>query len=605
MLKQDSLIKYHEQLPPQNNLAEEIVLGGILVNTEVMQLAINELVTESFSLETHQIIYRTIVEVYIKTDYVDSIILINTLWDLNLLNHIGGIRKVLNLLKNAQIFISQEITYPTAHYYICIIKDKYLRRLLIQHGYHIIKLAHITSIQPTTLLTKTNKYLEHINSQYNHTKDSNISEFLSNLLLNLKGEYQGQYQKQLMSGFKDLDTISHGFKNGDLIVVAGRPSMGKTSFSLNIATNILEENTESVCIFSLEMSREQIIYKLLSILARVPISKLQAGKITNLDWINIQQAARKLVQSQIHINDKANMSLNNLITTAKTLQHACKNLQLIIIDYLQLIQFEKSSISNRAEELSYITRSLKILAKELHLPIIVLSQLNRNVEARINKRPMLSDLRESGCIGYYNTIIQQPYSINRNIKDTKQYGKSILPNIKKKQRLDHVPCAEIQKTDIQYTYSVKHLTESYCQLTHNHKILTHTGWYKIDHMKQYNMIQYSSYSYNNYNQILHAQDQVAETLCITANFMASDMYDLTIDERQCFICNSRYILHNSIEQDADLVLMLYRESYYQNDIDQDTKIKQITNLIIAKHRNGPTGNIELEFNPTLSSFHNL
>nr|YP_009314811.1 Replication helicase subunit [Neoizziella asiatica]SCW23266.1 Replication helicase subunit [Neoizziella asiatica] len=584
MLNQDSLIKYHEQLPPQNNLAEEIVLGGILVNIEIMQLAINELITESFCLETHQIIYRTIIEIYITKDYVDSIILINTLWDLNLLNHIGGIRKILNLLKNAQIFISQDLTYPTAQYYINLIKDKYLRRLLIQHGYNIIKLAYISSITPKTLFTKTNKYLENIQNQLTYAKDDNMSFLLSNLLINLQEEYSINNNKMVMSGFTDLDKISHGFKAGDLIVIAGRPSMGKTSFSLNIATNLIQKHSQSICIFSLEMSREQILYKLMSMLAEVSINKLQLGHINTIDWVNVQKAANQLVKSQIHINDNSNMSLSNLTNTAKTIKNTCQNLQLIIIDYLQLIQFDTTTITNRAEELSYITRSLKILAKELCVPIIVLSQLNRNVENRVNKQPMLSDLRESGCIGYHNKIIKTTYSLilyTRPLRYQQTQQSYLKP--------------QIRQTQKQYGYYFTQSGNCICHLTHNHPVLTEIGWKRADTIKQNTYIE-------NHNWYLKKNKRNSPVSYIISNFIKDIMYDLHIHETTSFICNSQYILHNSIEQDADLVLMLYREAYYNNQIIQD---KQITNLIIAKHRNGPTGNIELQFNPTFSSFHNL
>nr|YP_009314400.1 Replication helicase subunit [Liagora harveyana]SCW22654.1 Replication helicase subunit [Liagora harveyana] len=588
MRNQDSLIKYHEQFPPQHNLAEEIVLGGILVNTEIMQLAINELIIESFSLETHQIIYRTIIEIYIQKDYIDSIILINTLWDLNLLSHIGGIRKILNLLKHAQIFVSHEFTYLTAKYYINIIKDKYLRRLLIQYGYNIIRIAYISSITPRILLSKTDQYLDHIKIQCQYRIKDNASSILANLLLNLKSNYQLRENKHLLSGFHELDNMNNGFHEGDLIVIAGRPSMGKTSLSLNIALNILTEQKQSICIFSLEMSREQILHKLLSALAEIPVSKLQLGHINTTDWEKIQKAANQLVESQIHINDNANLSLNNLVTTAKKLKSDYPKLQLIIIDYLQLIQFSNNSLSSRAEELSTITRSLKVLAKELCLPIIVLSQLNRNVENRVNKRPMLSDLRESGCISSTNILIQQKsedYEKSKFLYHESVYIYQTL--IDKYNQYKLYP--RIIPREHKYTYHLQDVSKSICSLTHNHPILTTIGWRRADGLKKFHKPQYTGKFTRQY---------------FLSTFKKYNMYDLVLPETQSFSCNSECILHNSIEQDADLVLMLYRESYYYNNSDQDHSTNQVTNLIVAKHRNGPTGSVELFFNPTFCSFHN-
>nr|YP_009315628.1 Replication helicase subunit [Liagora brachyclada]SCW24286.1 Replication helicase subunit [Liagora brachyclada] len=588
MRNQDSLIKYHEQFPPQHNLAEEIVLGGILVNTEIMQLAINELIIESFSLETHQIIYRTIIEIYIQKDYIDSIILINTLWDLNLLSHIGGIRKILNLLKNAQIFVSHEFTYLTAQYYINIIKDKYLRRLLIQYGYNIIRIAYISSITPRILLNKTDQYLDQIKIQCQYRIKDNASSILANLLLNLRSDYQLHENKHLLSGFHELDNMNNGFHEGDLIVIAGRPSMGKTSLSLNIALNILTQQKQSICIFSLEMSREQILHKLLSTLAKIPVSKLQLGHINTTDWEKIQRAANQLVESQIHINDNANLSLNNLVTTAKKLKSDYPKLQLIIIDYLQLIQFSNNSLSSRAEELSTITRSLKVLAKELCLPIIVLSQLNRNVENRVNKRPMLSDLRESGCISGTNILIQQKSEDSKKSKFLYHEHVYIYHTLVDKYN-QYKLYPKIIPREHKYTYHLQDVSQSICSLTHNHPLLTKIGWRRADGLKKFHTSQYTGKFTRQY---------------FSSTFKKYNMYDLVLPETQSFSCNSECILHNSIEQDADLVLMLYRESYYYSNSDQDNSTNQVTNLIVAKHRNGPTGSVELYFNPTFCSFHN-
>nr|YP_009315830.1 Replication helicase subunit [Trichogloeopsis pedicellata]SCW24488.1 Replication helicase subunit [Trichogloeopsis pedicellata] len=594
MINQDSLTKYHEQIPPQHNLAEEIILGGTLVNTNITELAMNELITESFSLETHQIIYRTIIDIYLHRTYVDSIILINTLWELNLLSKIGGIKKILNLLKHAQIFISQDITYLTAQYYIYIIKDKYLRRLLIQYGYNIITLAYLRSITPYNIFTKADKYIEEIKSQYNYNPKSihNIGNDLSKLLIALKKDHETNKYKKLQSGFYALDKMNNGFEEGDLVVIAGRPSMGKTSLSLNIVLNLIAQNCRHICIFSLEMSREQILYKLLSISACIPIHQLQLGNINQLDWLSIQHAASQLVNSAIHIYDNANLSINSLNNTAKILKSEHLELKFIVIDYLQLIQTDNSQFANRAEELSTITRSLKILAKELDVTIIILSQLNRNVENRINKKPMLSDLKESGCLNIHELIIKCYKSTRSNplifYKECLSSNKQLLKTYEK-----YKLHPQIRQTTKQYRYKL--LNNKYCSIavTHNHQVLTIIGWRKADALKYKEKIVENTLKEQNMNFLIQNIDFQQQKY---------SMNDLSVSETQAFMCSNQYILHNSIEQDADLVLMLYRESYYHDSTDNDNNI---TNLIVAKHRNGPTGSIELQFNPLLSSFKNL
>nr|YP_009313991.1 Replication helicase subunit [Hommersandiophycus borowitzkae]SCW22245.1 Replication helicase subunit [Hommersandiophycus borowitzkae] len=592
MLNHDSPGKYHTQLPPQHNLAEEIILGGVLISTDIADLAINELITESFSLEAHQIIYRTIVEIYIQKTYVDSIILINTLWELNLLSIVGGIRKILNLLKHAQVFISQDTTYLTAQYYIHILKDKHVRRLLIQYGYNIIKLSYIPSITPHNIFAKTEKYIEEIKLKYTEKDTKDISNHLSELLINLKTNHPINNNDKLRYGFHGLDKISNGLAEGDLIVIAGRPSMGKTSLSLNIVLNLIAQTCNNICIFSLEMSREQILYKLLSIHTKIPVHKLHLGNLSHGDWIHIQQTANLLVHSKIYINDTANLSISDIITITKAIKDEYSQLKIIIIDYLQLIQSEAQTFSNRAEELSVITRSLKILAKELNITIIILSQLNRNVENRINKQPLLSDLKESGCLHSQNTIKQLHNILYDSTILYEEYFNQYRKLLLTYQTYNIQP--KITKTYKQYNYqctSIKYLNSN---LTHNHQILSAQKWQKIDNLKYKNKV---ILKYKHYHRLYNSLQN------ILFQYTKTNMYDIITDETKAFICNKNYILHNSIEQDADLVLMLYRESYYLENNNKSNK-QNITNLIIAKHRNGPTGNIELHFNPILCSFNN-
>jgi replicative DNA helicase len=574
MLTKNHIKKYHEQLPPQHNLAEEILLGGILINSQVIKIVIRELVTESFALETHQLIYRTIIEVYSEYKYIDSIVLINTLWELNLLNKIGGITKILNLLKQAHIFMSNSITDLTIDYYVSLIKDKYLRRLLVQYGYNIIKLAHISSIAHETIFFKADKYLAHITYLLNQKKQEQVNLLLTNILLNLRTNKDILKNRGLMSGFQSLDIITNGFKNSDLIVIAGRPSMGKTSLALSIVNNLVRANHTGIGIFSLEMSKEQILYKLLAMACVIPSLTLTLGTISNLDWIKVQDASNQLINSSIYIDDTANLSISHLNIKAKALKGEYGKLSLIIIDYLQLIQLPNSNIKNRAEELSSITRILKVLAKDLNTPILVLSQLNRNVEGRVNKKPLLSDLRESGCVEFNTYIL-----IRRYFKSQKY-----LNDCKSK----------VQYKLLQYKYLLKGRQGRLLAITHNHFILTSLGWRKGDQVKYCNQI-YRKLQRD--NKMLYEQSWIRKIIVKGK----SKAFDLEVVDRKFFVGNNYWVLHNSIEQDADMVLLLYREAYY-NQHNTDNKL---TELIIAKHRNGPIGTAKLNFNPDFSAFEDI
>jgi replicative DNA helicase len=584
MFVENHVKKYYEQLPPQNNLAEEILLGGILINTQIVQITIRELGPESFALETHQLIYRTTIEIYSKYKYIDSIILINTLWELNLLNKIGGITKILDLLKQAHIFMSNSVTNLTIDYYINLIKDKYLRRLLIQYGYNIIRLAHISSVPQDIMLFKANKYLTNITYLLNKRNQEQVNFLLTKILLNLKHDNNSGNSKGLISGFRSLDSMTNGFKNSDLIVIAGRPSMGKTSLVLSIVNNLISANHTGIGIFSLEMSKEQILYKLLSIACNIPLLKLTSGNINNNDWGKIQYASNRIINSSIYIDDTANLSISHLNSNAKILKNNFSQLNLIIIDYLQLIQFQHDNQKNRTEELSSITRALKILARDLNVPIIVLSQLNRNVESRINKRPLLSDLRESGCVEYKTRIIIK-YQISNPVNDN-----VILKDIiKLYQHTIHYKLC-------QYHYSLQCQKQNSVQLTHNHLILTPLKWKRNDQMKYFYCINRNG-TKDIKNNSMYDKSYI-DMITITKKSRA---FDIEIRDTQSFISNDYIILHNSIEQDADIVLLLYREAYYN----QHTIHEQLTDLIIAKHRNGPTGIAQLNFNPEFSAFEEL
>nr|SCW23061.1 Replication helicase subunit [Nemalion sp. H.1444] len=581
-------VKYHEQLPPQHNLAEEIVIGGILINPEVAQLVITELSAASFTLETHQLIYRAVLEIYLNDQYIDSIVLINTLWEFNLLGKVGGIHKILNVLKQAQIFIPRDTKNINANvkYYVYLIKDRYIRRLLIQYGHHIIRLAYVPSVKSQNIFLKTNKYLDKIQKIIKQESDTSINFTLTQLLFGLKSEIFLTPNTRIYFGFKKLDKVAGGVSNGDLIVIAGRPSMGKTSFSLSIAFNILQQKHKGIYIFSLEMSREQILYKLLAMGSCIPISKLRMGHISRKDWVKIQNSSNLLVNSIVNIDDTASLTVADLAVKAKKFKDECGEMSIIIIDYLQLMQTSSNVISNRSEILSTITRSLKVLAKELSIPIIILSQLNRNVESRVSKQPLLSDLRESGCISQA-TLMVSHYSKkvrSRCLREARH--NQTRSNIYQYSKYNQ----SITRSNVQYTYDVRKDICSFIRATHNHRILTFKGWCRIDKLKKTTFL------------AQYCEDQVKKKSIKSIDLVqAIGTYDVVVPETRLVYTNNSCHIHNSIEQDADLVLMLYREAYYK----RDQGSSDLTNIIIAKHRNGPTGTIELQFNKYLSAFQDV
>jgi replicative DNA helicase len=586
--------KYHIQLPPQHNLAEEILLGGILINPNVITLTIIELSIDFFAIETHQLLYRTILQIYADYQYVDPIILINTLWEINLLHEAGGIKKILDLIKQAQIFIPKSVANISIKYYINIVKDKYFRRLLIQYGYYIIKLAHISDISRDIISFKADKYLNQIRNISENKGSQEIKYVITNFLLGIKSQNFTFKETGLMSGFQEIDKITDGFKNSDLIIIAGRPSMGKTSFGLSIITNLITSSNIKIGIFSLETSKEQILYKLLSISSKISLKRLMTGDINNIEWIKIQIVSTSIINSISYIDDTANLSILHLNSRAKFSKSKNNQINLIMIDYLQLIQSQSMLSFSRTEELSFITRALKILAKDLGIPIIVLSQLNRNVENRVNKKPLLSDLRESGCIGHDNFSIfnKQRYLISFRAR----YISNLMIQSKLKQVEVLIKSVKLDKNSIQmrqkqYNYTLQNIYSEIIYCTHNHLLLTQVGWKKNDCVKYFSQLKFLA---NKQNINILLLDSINEISLISKE----NVYDVEISEFTSFTSNNGLILHNSIEQDADLVLLLYREAYYNKNT------KNITEVIIAKHRNGPTGTAELNFNTELAIFEN-
>lgn len=376
---------------PHNFLAEKIVLSSLLNSKEALNLSLNNLATETFYFKNHQEIYRAITLMHKKKIPVDIITLTTFLKDNGILNEIGGV-KVLSELIN-QI--------PNLLYlkdYIRLIQDKFLRRSLIHLGYKAINSSYITNIPLEYLLNDFETEVLNLTSRIQSQNLLSSADLFTKILLNLKQKCLQPILPGLSSGFYDLDSIIQGFQNSDLIIIAGRPSMGKTAFCLKLATNILQKYKLPILFFSLEMAKEQLIYRLLAAESEINNRQLRSGSITKNDWLILNKIIRKLSSLPFFIDDTPNLSILDIRNKIKKIIFEQTHLGIIIIDYLQLMQNSKFQNDNRVQELSIITRSLKLIAREFNIPIITLSQLSRNVESRINKRPILSDLRESGSI---------------------------------------------------------------------------------------------------------------------------------------------------------------------------------------------------------------
>lgn len=388
MKVQDNFV--FSRVPPQSIEAEQAVLGAILLENEVLHQVIEILDESDFYREAHRKIFASIIELYNKNEPSDLITLTEILTQKKHLEEIGGPSYLSSLVDNIP-------TAANVLHYAKIVREKAILRKTINAATEIINRGYESEENVDNLLDFAENSIFCISEYQIRPSFYPLREILKSSFLTIEKLYE---RRELItgvpSGFQDLDILTSGFQDSDLIIIAGRPSMGKTSFALNIARNAAVGKNTPVAIFSLEMSKEQIAIRMLCSEAKIDAHKLRGGFLSESDWPKLTRAAGALSEAPIFIDDSAGINVLEMRAKARRLKKDQK-LGLIIVDYLQLMR-EKGGAESREQEISAISRSLKALSKELHIPVIALSQLNRRVEERQNKRPQLADLRESGAI---------------------------------------------------------------------------------------------------------------------------------------------------------------------------------------------------------------
>src|SRR5210317_2179758 len=398
---------------PHNFVAEKIILSCLLINYEAIEITMKTVQPETFYFINHQEIYKAIIEMYRKKIPINVFSVNDFLKETGCLNKIGGTKVLLELLNQIPNLVYLEE-------YIQLIQDKFLRHALINLGYETINSAYITNIPLEKILNDFEKKSFALTNELTKEKQFATAELFSTVFLELKQKALKPDLPGVASGFYDLDSLTQGFQKSDLIILAGRPSMGKTAFVLNLTENILKQYKLPIIFFSLEMSKEQLIYRLLANETGISQTRLKLGNLYKEDWYELKRSIQEYSQLPFFIDDQPNLTTLNIRSRIKKILFEQNKIGLIIIDYLQLLLSSKSKSENRVQEISQITRTLKNIAKEFQIPIIALSQLSRNVENRVNKRPVLSDLRESGSIeqdadlvlmlyreNYYNPIVEK------------------------------------------------------------------------------------------------------------------------------------------------------------------------------------------------------
>lgn len=575
------------KLPPQNIELEETLLGTLILDKNAITRVADILLAEDFYRHENRSIYSTIVESFEKGKPIDVMTITNRLKEKELLNEIGGASYLATLVNKAPASYNCE---EYAH----IIHRKRILRDLIAASYEIGRLGLNENDDVDIVLDQAEQLIfqiakKKIEKNFVDIKSGLVDAFerIDNLQKN------GGRLRGITTGFKQLDNILSGLQKSDMIVIGARPSIGKSSFALDIARHTAL-NGNKVAIFSLEMSADQLVDRFIAAEANVDLWKIRTGFLSSQgefnDYTLLHDALARLSETKIFIDDTPGLTALQIRTKSRRLMTE-HGLDLIIIDYLQLIG-TTSNYMNPVQQYTEISKAMKIIARELNVPVIALSQLSRSVEQRIPPVPKLSDLRETGCITGDAQILNTETNTLVNIKELAEREDQtpiMVYTMDDNFKIIKKPLIKAFYSGKKQTYELILKSGRKIKASANHPFRKIDDWYSLDKLQIGDKI-----VANNATEIFWDEIIAINELNI------EDVYDATIQDTHNFIAND-IILHNSIEQDSDVVMLLYREDRYK----KTTENTNVAEVIIAKHRNGATGSVKLYFEDKCASFRNL
>nr|WP_019551020.1 replicative DNA helicase [Thermus scotoductus] len=656
------------RIPPHNLEAEQSVLGAILLDSDVLDELEGLLPSpEAFYAEAHRKIYAAMQTLRSQGKPVDLVTLAEELSRRGELEALGGVSYLVQL---------SEAT-PTAAYaehYARIVAEKWTLRKLIQAAGEAMRLAYEETGSLDEILDTAGKKILEVALTQTETEARSIRELVHETFEHIEALFQNKGEVSgVRTGFKELDQLIGTLAPGSLNIIAARPAMGKTAFALTIAQHAALKEGIGVGIYSLEMPASQLTLRLMCSEARIDMNRVRLGQLTDRDFSRLVDVAGRLSEAPIYIDDTPDLTLMELRARARRLRSQYE-VGLLIIDYLQLMSGPGAGKQgeNRQQEIAAISRGLKALARELNVPVIALSQLSRAVEARPNKRPMLSDLRESGCLAG-DTLVQLADGSRKPIRElVGRSGFHVLALNEATMKLEAAMVSRAFATGVKPVFALTTQLGRQIRATANHKFLTSKGWKRLDELRpgdwvalprrldvatqqtlgdeelallghligdgcalpRHTLQQASGLSQRElyravgmayagstlFRQNLsrdravrmaHAVKSVALSQMATSDVywdkVASiqpdgieEVFDLTVPGLHNFIANN-IIVHNSIEQDADLVMFIYRDEYYNPHSEK----AGIAEIIVGKQRNGPTGTVELQFHAAHVRFNDL
>jgi len=570
-----------ERTLPHNPEAERTVLGAVLVDNQAFNSAAEILTREDFYREAHRRIFEAMAALAERSQPIDLVTLKDELVRQSALEAIGGAAYLAGLVDGVPRITSVD-------HWSRIIKEKAVVRNLIHAGNRIVHSCYEGEDEAAVLLDRAEKSIFDIAERRIRAGFVGMREIVKESFRTIDQLSQSKdVVTGLATGFVDIDEMTSGLQKGDLVIVAGRPAMGKTSFCLNIAQHVSMRVGETVGLFSLEMSKEQLALRLLCADARIDAHKLRTGKLNEKDWTRLAKAYTDLSQSKLFIDDSATISPLEMRAKCRRLK-AEFGLGLVIVDYLQLVT-GSGRVENRQQELSAISRSMKGLAKELSCPVIALSQLSRAPEARTDRRPQLSDLRE--CVTG-DTLVILADGRRVPIADLVGQTPEVLA-VSAEQRIVRATSDKVWTVGRRPVFDVGLASGRGVRATGLHRLLSEKGWRRVSELKP--------------------GDAMATTPNLERGLLwdrvvaieaagEEDVYDLTVPGPSSWLADG-IVSHNSgaLEQDADIVMFIYREEEHK-PTDENRGIAEI---IIGKQRNGPTGSRKLAFIKEFTRFENL
>lgn len=405
-----------ERTLPHSIEAEQTVLGSCFLSKYALDLVCESLNSESFYLNAHAKIYNALVELQNEKKPIDMVAITEKLRSKKELKEVGDVDYLLEIANSVP-------SASNVEYYIDIVNEKAIRRKLIEASSLIASSSYEDDGNTLELLDDAERQILTVIKNRRTTEFKSIQNVLAKAQDDLeKLAEAGNEITGIPSGFSDLDKVTSGFHGSEFIIIAARPAMGKTAFALNIATNIATNTKKSVAIFNLEMSAEQLAFRMMSSAGQIPLGKIRTGRLEHNDWKRVNEAVSQLADTNIFIDDTPGIKISEIRAKCRRLASSPEGLGIVIIDYLQLISGSNRYAGNRQQEVSEISRLLKTMALELQVPVIALAQLSRAVEGREDKRPLMSDLRESGSIEQDADIVAFLYRDDYYNKESRKEG---------------------------------------------------------------------------------------------------------------------------------------------------------------------------------------